>query len=67
MIAGNRAIITVLCYQYWWLAGGYGLEIGHVQKWLGMVVNWWIVAFLCRSDESGWYQSKICYMYMYIV
>ena len=25
-------------HQYWWLAGGYDLEIGHFQKWLA----WWL-------------------------
>ena len=29
-LAGARAIIKVLGHQYWWLAGGYDLEIGHV-------------------------------------
>ena len=28
-LAGGRAIIKVLGYQYQWLAGGYDLEIGH--------------------------------------
>ena len=27
-LAGVRAIITVSGHQYWWLAGGYDLEIG---------------------------------------
>ena len=25
----GQAIIKVLGHQYWWLAGGYDLEIGH--------------------------------------
>ena len=29
LLAGTLAIIKVLGYQYWWLAGGYDLEIGH--------------------------------------
>ena len=37
-LAGTRAIISVSGHQYWWLAGGYDLEIGHFQKWLG----WWL-------------------------
>ena len=49
-LAGARAIIKVLGHQRWWLAGGYDLETGHIQKWLA----WWlsggsIVAFL-RCD-----------------
>ena len=28
-LAGTRAVIKVLGHQYWWLAGGYDLEIGH--------------------------------------
>ena len=28
-LAGTQAIIKVLGHQYWWLAGGYDLEIGH--------------------------------------
>ena len=41
-VADAHAIIKVLDHQYWWLAGGYELEIGHFQKWLA----WLIVAFL---------------------
>ena len=29
MLAGARAIIKVLGHQYWWLAGGYDLDIQH--------------------------------------
>ena len=29
---GTRAIIKVSDHQYWWLAGGYDLEIGHFWK-----------------------------------
>ena len=29
-LAGARAIIKVSGHKYWWLAGGYNLEIGHV-------------------------------------
>ena len=28
-LTGARAIIKVSGHQYWWLAGGYDLEIGH--------------------------------------
>ena len=28
-LAGARAIIRVSDHQYWWLAGGYNLKIGH--------------------------------------
>ena len=28
-LAGARVIIEVLSHQYWWLAGGYDLEIGY--------------------------------------
>ena len=28
-LAGARVIIKVQGYQYWWLAGGYDLEIRH--------------------------------------
>ena len=28
-LAGTRATIKVSGHQYWWLAGGYDLEIGH--------------------------------------
>ena len=28
-IAGTRVIIKMSGHQYWWLAGGYDLEIGH--------------------------------------
>ena len=28
-LTGTRAIIKVLGHQYWWLAGGYDLEVGH--------------------------------------
>ena len=28
-LAGAWAIIKVSGHQYWWLAGGYDLEIGH--------------------------------------
>ena len=27
-LAGARAIIKVSAHQYWWLAGGYDLEVG---------------------------------------
>ena len=33
-------------HHYWWLAGGYDLEIGHFLEVASMVVTWWIVAFL---------------------
>ena len=29
LFAGARTIINVSGHQYQWLAGGYGLEIGH--------------------------------------
>ena len=32
------AMIKVSGHQYWWLAGGYDLQIGHLQKWLA----WWL-------------------------
>ena len=28
--AGAQAMIKVSVHQYWWLAGGYDLEIGHL-------------------------------------
>ena len=31
-------------HQYWWLAGGYDLEIGLLEV-ASMMVTWWIVAF----------------------
>ena len=37
-LAGARAIIKLSGHQYWWLAGGNELEIGHFQKWLA----WWL-------------------------
>ena len=44
--AGAWTIIKVLGHQYRWLAGGYDLEIGHLEV-ASMVVTWWIMAFLC--------------------
>ena len=35
---GAQAIIKVSGHQYWWLAGGYDLDI------FSLVVTWWIVA-----------------------
>ena len=33
-------------HQYWWLEGGYDLEIGHSAIEVAcMVVTWWILAF----------------------
>ena len=29
-LAGARLIIKVSGYQYWWIASGYDLDIGHV-------------------------------------
>ena len=34
LFLGTRVIIKVSGHQYWWLAGGYDLEIGHFYKWL---------------------------------
>ena len=34
----SRVTIKVNGHQYWWLAGGYDLEIGNFQKWLA----WWL-------------------------
>ena len=31
-------------HQYWWVAGGYDLEIGLLEV-ASMMVTWWIVAF----------------------
>ena len=30
-------------HQYWWLAGGYDLKIGHFKKWLA----WWLPGGQC--------------------
>ena len=38
-----REIIKVSGHQYWWLAGGYDLEIGHL-------ATWWLRAFLSRFN-----------------
>ena len=35
-------------HQYWWLAGGYGFEIGAFLEMACMVVTWWIVAFFVQ-------------------
>ena len=37
-LVGTLATIKVSGHQYWWLAGGYDLEIGHFKKWLA----WWL-------------------------
>ena len=50
ILAGARAIIKVPGHQYRWLAGGYNLEIRYFLQAAGMVVTWWIVAFL-RSER----------------
>ena len=47
-LAGTRAIIKGSGHQYWWLAGGYDLEIGHLLEVASMVVTWWIVAFFAQ-------------------
>ena len=39
---GARVITKVSGHQYWWLAGGYDLEIGLLEV-ASMVVTWWIV------------------------
>ena len=31
---GAQAIIKVPGYEYWWLSGGYDLEIRHFYMWL---------------------------------
>ena len=33
-LAGARVIIKVSGHQFWWIAGGYDLEIGHFPRWL---------------------------------
>ena len=38
LLAGAWVIRKVLGHQYWWLAGGYGLEVGQFKKWL----VWWL-------------------------
>ena len=43
-LAGVRAIIKMSGHQYQCLAGGYDLEIGHLEV-ASMVVSWWTVAF----------------------
>ena len=35
---GVVIIIKVKGHQHWWLASGYGLEIGHLQRWIA----WWL-------------------------
>ena len=45
-LVSTRAIIKVLGYQYWWLAGGYDLKNRISLGVASMVVIWWIVAFL---------------------
>ena len=46
-LAGTWAMIKVSSHQYRWLAGGYNLEVGHTfLEVAGVVVTWWIVAFL---------------------
>ena len=44
-LAPAKVIIKVKGHQYWWLACGYHLEIGHFRSGYSMVVTWWIVAF----------------------
>ena len=46
---GARVITKVSGHQYWWLAGGYDLEIGLLEV-ASMVVTWWIVAVLCSAS-----------------
>ena len=36
--ASVRVIIKVKGHQYWWLAGGYNLKIGHCYRWIA----WWL-------------------------
>ena len=48
-LAGTWPIIKVPGHQYWWLAGGYDLEIRHFLEAASMVVTWWIVAFSCSG------------------
>ena len=31
-------IIKVKGHQYWWLAGGYDLEIGHFWRWIAWLL-----------------------------
>ena len=51
-------IIKVSGHQYWWLAGGYDLEIGHFLEVASMVVSWWIVflalCLLWPCGSDGW-------------
>ena len=46
-LAGVRVIIKVSGHQYRWLAGGYDLEIGHLE--VASMVLTLIVAFLCSA------------------
>ena len=41
-------------HQYWWLAGGYDLEIGHFQKWLAWWLpgGWWLFCAVIQATTS---------------
>ena len=38
-------------HQYWWLAGGYDLEIRTLLEVASIVVTWWIV-FFCAVEMT---------------
>ena len=65
-LAGARAIIKSLGHQYWWLAGGYDLEIGLFLEVVSMVVTWWIVAFMQSETicNDAWNVHADPYMYI---
>ena len=42
----DPTLLEVSGHQYWWLASGYDLEIGHFLEVTSTVVTRWIVTFL---------------------
>ena len=63
--APARVIIKVSGHQYWWLAGGYDLEIGHFLEVANMVVTWWIVAFLVQCITMVWCENSVCWQFLW--
>ena len=51
-LAGVQVIIKALSHQYWWLAGGFDLEIGHFLEVASMVVTW-CIACCCAFAQCS--------------
>ena len=67
LLTGDRAIIEVSGYQYWWLASGYDLDIGYFQKWLAWWLSchrWIVVFFFCAVVTLT---VTVCFMKLYFV